>query len=65
MGGRIRCGNAGEGRPVVIARTTLSCAIAEPGTPNHSNAAEACWAQAQEQLPELQQLGAGCFDFVA
>jgi len=63
MGGRIRWGNAGVAWPGFnrwAPRVPVRSCAAMPWP---SNAVCATYMQAQSQVPDLQQSGAGCFDF--
>ena len=64
MGGRIRWGNAGEVWADVSQRPLLLWpSNADAPMSNVGNVAWAKCVQAHAQVPNLQQSGAGCFDF--
>ena len=63
MGGRIRWGNAGEVWADVSQRTLRWPSNTDAPMSSVVNVAWAKCVQAHAQIPDLQQSGAGCFDF--
>jgi len=60
MGGRIRWGNGGAAWPKAIGRTLLACAMAVVRNGAMGTTAATWLTQAQVQVLDLQQSGAGC-----
>lgn len=64
IGGRIRCGRAGDACPGFIARAADTLSSMSAGNASATIVADVACRHAQPQLLDLQQSGAGCFDFV-
>ena len=62
MGGRFRCGSAGDGCPSNSRRTLWLWSASRVVTNTDVSGAWAAWTQTQLQLEDLQQSGVGCFD---